>query len=212
MAEGIEVHVAKDGTRSYRASVWSNREGKLLRKSFPSQAAAKIWRSDAKREVRRGPVRAAAAPTLAATIGTWIDGAEAGTIRKRGRGVFAPSTIAAVRQNYTLRLADEFGTQRLDHIRLQDVQEYVDQLDAAGTNASTIEGTILPLRLAYRYARGKGIVHADPTDGLELPQKVIGAPSAAFPRGCRPTPRPRTGTGPSGLGHGDARRPPVAAN
>ena len=119
-------------------------------------------------------MRAAAAPTLAATIGTWIDGAEAGTIRKRGRGLSAPSTIAAVGQNYTLRLADEFGTQRLDHIRLQDVQEYVDQLDAAGTNASTIEGTILPLRLAYRYARGKGIVHADPTDGLELPQKGRG--------------------------------------
>ena len=39
MAEGIELRVAKDGTRTYRASVWSNREGKRIRKSFPLRAA-----------------------------------------------------------------------------------------------------------------------------------------------------------------------------
>ncbi len=33
MAEGIEVRTAKDGTRTYRASVWSNRDGQLIRKS-----------------------------------------------------------------------------------------------------------------------------------------------------------------------------------
>jgi hypothetical protein len=47
MAEGIEVRVARDGTRTYRASVWSNRDEKRICKSFPSQAAAKAWRSDA---------------------------------------------------------------------------------------------------------------------------------------------------------------------
>jgi integrase len=51
------------------------------------------------------------------------------------------------------------------------VQEFVDALDV---NASTIESTVLPLRLAYRYARGRGTVAADPTDGQELPEKGRG--------------------------------------
>ena len=42
MAEGIEVRTAKDGSRTYRASVWSNREGKLIRRSFPTEAAVAV--------------------------------------------------------------------------------------------------------------------------------------------------------------------------
>jgi integrase len=174
MAEGIEVRIAKDGTRTYRASVWSNRERKLIRKSFPSEAAAKTWRHDAATAVKAGRMRAAAAPMLEHAIDAWKTGAEAGTIRTRGRRVFAPSTIRAVEQNYRLRVKEPFGRERLDRITLQDVQEFVDELDARDVNASTIESTILPLRLVYRYARGKGIVYADPTDGLELPEKARG--------------------------------------
>jgi integrase len=119
-------------------------------------------------------MRAAVAPTLAAAVEDWRAGAEAGTIRTRGRRTFAPSTIVAVEQNYRLRIKDTFGGERLDRITLQDVQEFVDELDARAVNPSTIESTILPLRLVYRHARGKGIVHADPTDGLELPEKDRG--------------------------------------
>ena len=31
--------------------------------------------------------------------------------------------------------------------------------------------TVLPLRLVFRWARARGIVAVDPTDGLELPEK-----------------------------------------
>ena len=54
MAEGIEIRIGKDGVRSYRASVWSNRDGKRIRKTFPTMAAAKSWRQDAAGAVRRG--------------------------------------------------------------------------------------------------------------------------------------------------------------
>jgi hypothetical protein len=33
MAEGIEVRTSKDGRKSYRASVWSARDSKLIRKT-----------------------------------------------------------------------------------------------------------------------------------------------------------------------------------
>ena len=110
-------------------------------------------------------MRAAAAPT----IEHWLAGAEARTIRTRGRRTSAPSTIVAVEQNYRLRVRDRFGRDRLDRITLQDVQEFVDELDAAGLNPSTV----LSLRLAYRYARGTAS-SAPPSDGLELPVKARG--------------------------------------
>src|SRR5690349_5919997 len=44
--EGIEVRTAKDGRKSYRASVWSARDQKRIRKTFPTLAAAKAWRQD----------------------------------------------------------------------------------------------------------------------------------------------------------------------
>jgi integrase len=174
MAEGIEVRVGKNGKRTYRASVWSSREGKLLRKSFKREAEAKSWRQDAAGAVRGGRMSATAAPTLHDAVSAWKAGAEAGTVRTRGRGVFSPSTIRAVDQNYRLRLAPLFGTRRLDRITLAEVQELVDELDADGMSASTIETTILPLRLVYRHARAKGVAHADPTHGLQLPHKGRG--------------------------------------
>ena len=33
---------------------------------------------------------------------------------------------------------------------------------------------MLPLRFAYRWARSKGLIAVDPTDGLELPGKLVG--------------------------------------
>lgn len=64
MAEGIEVRVAKDGTRTYRASVWSNGDGKRIRESFSTLAAAKRWRQDASTAVRSGAMRAPKPTTI----------------------------------------------------------------------------------------------------------------------------------------------------
>jgi len=174
MAEGIEIRVAADKTQSYRASVWSNREGKRLRKTFSTMAAGRAWRQEATVAVNSGKLKASKAPTVAEAVTRWLEGAEAGTIRTRARKQFKPSTILQVRYHYRNHIADRWGTKRLDRVDLLDLQEWVDALDAAGTNPSTIEGFVLPLRLAYRWARGRGLVAVDPTDGLELPEKIRG--------------------------------------
>jgi integrase len=92
MAEGIEVRAAKNGTRSYRASVWSNREQRRVRKTFPSLAAARSWRSEAQQAVRSGKLRAATAPLVDTAIEELLAGIDAGTVRTRGRRPFKPST------------------------------------------------------------------------------------------------------------------------
>jgi integrase len=96
---------------------------------------------------------------------------DAGTFRTRSRRPFKPTTRRATEQAYRLRVADRYGRVRIDKLDHLELQEFIDELDAAGTNPSTIEGTILPLRLMYRWARARGIVSIDPTDGLELPEK-----------------------------------------
>lgn len=182
MAEGIEVrHIAAcrslAGGRctcrpTYRASVWSNREQKRIRKSFATEAAAKAWRQDAAGAVRRGEMRAVAAPLLDDALNELLAAMDAGTFRTRGRRPFKPTTRRAAEQTYRLLVASRFGRLRLDRIDHLDLQDFVDELDATGTNPSTIEGTVLPLRLVYRWARARGIVAVDPTDGLELPEKA----------------------------------------
>jgi integrase len=93
------------------------------------------------------------------------------TFRTRSRRPFKPTTRRATEQAYRLRVADRYGRVRIDKLDHLELQEFIDELDAAGTNPSTIEGTILPLRLMFRWARARGIVTVDPTDGLELPEK-----------------------------------------
>src|SRR5215208_3878422 len=49
-------------TPSYEASVYSARDGRKLRQTFPTLAAARAWRHDAAGAVRRGSL--AATPTV----------------------------------------------------------------------------------------------------------------------------------------------------
>jgi integrase len=180
-AEGIEVRHATDcrsrsGGRcsrrpSYRASVWSTRDRKRIRRSFPTEAAAKAWRHDAAGAIRRGELRAINAPRLDDAVTELLAAMDVGTFRTRGRRPFKPTTRRAAEQTYRLRVAHRYGRVRLDRIDHLDLQDFVDELNAAGTNPSTIEGTVLPLRLVFRWARARGIVAVDPTDGLELPEK-----------------------------------------
>jgi hypothetical protein len=179
--KGIEVRHeqscrSRDGGRcscepTDRASVWSQRERKRIRKSCPTRAAAKAWRQDAAGAVCRGLLRAAVAPTLDDALTQLLAAMDAGTFRTRSRRLFKPTTRRATEQAYRLRIADRYGRTRLDRLDHLELQEFVDELDARGTNPSTIEGTVLPLRLLFRWVRARGIVSVDPTDGLELPEK-----------------------------------------
>jgi hypothetical protein len=97
---------------SYRASVWSARERRRLRKSFPSRAAAKAWREDAAGAVRRSELRATPAPVLDDALAQLLAAIDAGTFRTRGRRPSKPSIRRAVEQTYRLLVADRFGRVR----------------------------------------------------------------------------------------------------
>src|SRR5438552_3924219 len=66
---------------SYEAFVYSARDGKKLRKTFSTLAAARTCRADAGSSVRKGVLRAPSTITLRQAWEAWRVGAEDGTIR-----------------------------------------------------------------------------------------------------------------------------------
>src|SRR4051812_47279489 len=130
MAEGIEVRVAKDGTRTYRASVWSNRDAKRIRRSFPTLAAAKAWRQDAAGAVRRGTLKATQPVTLRKAADDWLAGARDGTIRTRTGRAYKGGSIRNYERTLRLHVLPVLGSRKLGNVRRVDVQDLVDELVA----------------------------------------------------------------------------------
>jgi integrase len=154
---------------TYRASVYDKRAGKLIRKSFPSHAAAKTWRQDALVAVRRGELKATPATTVRAATEAWLTGAENGLILNRSGDPYKPSAVRAYRQSLRLRVWPRIGDRRMSDVARSDVQELVDELVAEGLSPSTVQCALLPLRALYRRALVRGEVSINPTTGIALP-------------------------------------------
>lgn len=177
--EGIEIrHTTRCATRAgrrcncsprYRAHVWSEREGKRVRKSFRTLAEAKAWRIDARAAVRAGLLRAPSPRTIEDAALAWLDGAQVGAIRNRSGGPYTPSAIRGYEQALRLRVLPAFEALRISDVDRGDVQGLVDQLMRDGHDASTIRSTLLPLRVLFRRALVRGEVGVNPAIGIELP-------------------------------------------
>ena len=154
---------------SFRASVWAPRERKLIRKTFPTPAAARAWRTDALVALRQGTLRAPVPTTLREAAAEWQAGARSGLVRDRSGRPFKPSTLRSYDKALRIRVLPALGDYRLTDLRRTDVQALVDRLAAQGLAASTIRNTLDPLRAIYRRAAARELVGINPTSGLEVP-------------------------------------------
>src|SRR3954452_14676921 len=166
---------------SYRAEVWSQRDGRKIRKTCRTLAEAKAWRADAMREIRLGTRRAAAPLTVAAAAEAWLKGARAGSIRNRSGDEYKPSSIRGYEEALRIRVLPELGTRRLDTITRSDLQGLVDRLLAEGQHPSTIRNSLMPLRAIFRRTIARGDLAINPTRGLELPAVRGGRDRIAAP-------------------------------
>src|SRR3954447_4145407 len=156
-------------TPSYRAEVWSARDGRKIRKDCRTLAEAKAWRADALGEVRRGTRRASAPLPVAEAAEAWLTGARAGAIRNRSGDEYKPSSIRGYEEALRIRVLPELGSRRLDTITRSDLQGLVDRLLAEGQHPSTIRNSLMPLRAIFRRTIARGDLAINPTRGLELP-------------------------------------------
>jgi len=179
MAEGIVRRhsngcPARAGSRcrcraGYEAFVYSPRDGKKVRKTFPSLAEAKSWRAEAKRAVDLGTLRTPSRKTLAQAAATWLSQAEAGEIRNRSGNTYKPATLRGYRQALDTYVLPALGDRKLNSVTTADLQDFVDRWMAEGQAASTIRNSIKPLQAIYRRARSREGLPVNPTHDLELP-------------------------------------------
>jgi hypothetical protein len=137
---------------AWEAFVYSKRDGKKIRRTFPSYSAARTWREDATKAVRERKLRAPTTITVEQAAEAWLAGAREGLIRPRSGAPYKPSVIRTYTAALGLRVLPRLGHIRLSELTGSDLQDLVDELVAKGLNASTINVTLLPVRAIYRRA------------------------------------------------------------
>lgn len=82
-------------TPTYQAHVFDARSGKRIRKTFPTRAAAKLWRQDAVVAVRSGALEEARPKTTMREAGeAWMDAARAGSSGRAAATSSSPARCA----------------------------------------------------------------------------------------------------------------------
>jgi len=184
MAEGIRKRhskgcSAREGGRcnckaGWEASVYSQRDGRKIYKTFTRRSEASSWRADAKRSLDRGNLRAPNGTTLSEAADAWLLAAERGDIRNRSGRPYKPSTLRGYRRALIERVLPMLGSRRLNSVTTLDLQTLVDDWLAEGQAASTIRNSLKPLQAIYRRARSREGVPVNPTHDLELPMPDSG--------------------------------------
>lgn len=153
----------------YQAQVWSNRDRKVIRKTFPTLNAAKAWRQDASVALRKRTLQAPTQTTVRGAWEAWHAGALEGWVRTRSGDEYKPSALRGYEQAMRNRVLPEIGGVRLTALTRVDLQDLADRWLAKGLDPSTIRNTLMPLRALYRRALSRGEVSLNPTNGIELP-------------------------------------------
>jgi integrase len=158
-----------DCRAGWEAFVFSPRDGKKIRKTFPTFAAAKAWRSDALGGVRRGTVRVSRPTTVRQAAEALVAGMRTGLVRTRSGDIYKPSVVRSYESSLRLHILPDLGGLKLQDVQRRDVQHLADELLSAGHNSSTIRNALMPLRVIYRRALEDGDVAVSPCIGLRLP-------------------------------------------
>jgi integrase len=167
---------------AYRATVYSRRDGKLIRRTFSgkgSLSAAKGWRVDAQGGLRRGTLSAPTRRTLCEAAEDWLDKAERGEVLSRHRRPYKPSSLRGYRADFKRYVFPDLGAARLSDLTADDFQALVERLIGSGLSGSKVRNVLVPCQALYRYHRRQVLV--DPTDGLDLPEGGARRKRAASP-------------------------------
>jgi integrase len=154
---------------TYEAWVYSKRDRKKIRRSFPTQAAARGWRTDAQKAVKDKRLRAPSSRTLRQEVDDWLVGVREGRILNKRAQRYKPAVVRSYEAALRLRVLPALGDRKLADIDLADLLELKEQLQGEGHSGSTIRNSFVPLQALYRRARRNGVVSVNPTIDLDLP-------------------------------------------
>jgi integrase len=154
---------------TFRASVYDRRTKRTIKRSFPTEAAARRWRDDARVDIRRGRLMGAAPITVRAAGDALIEGMRAGSVLTRSGDRYKPASIRGYERSLRDYIHPDLGGVRLGELHRNQVQDLVERIAASGAAPSTLRNAIMPLRVMCRRARSRGQMPFNPVDGVELP-------------------------------------------
>jgi integrase len=188
----------RDGGRcscsaGYEASVYDAGSGRKIRRTFPTLAAARSWRSDADQGVRRGTLQAAESATVAQAADDLLAGMEDGAVRTRSGDPYKPSVVRSYRAALDLYVRPALGGMRLADVKRRHVQRLAERLVGDGLSPSSVRNALMPLRVIYRRALRDDVVAVNPCENLDLPanrerrDRIVDAEAAAALVAALPT-------------------------
>lgn len=181
MAEGIRRRHSK-GCRSregrrcncnagWEASVYLSREGKRKTRTFQQKAEAKSWRAEAIRSAIRDVRASSPTPSLslADALRTYIAGMQDGSIRPKGRERYKPNTTRSYERAVRVHIEDSsIAGVKVSELRRRDLQDFADELHAAGLSAGSIRNVLNPIQSYYRRALDRDELSYNPSERIDL--------------------------------------------
>jgi len=101
---------------AYQAQVWSPRDRKTIRKTFPTLPEARAWRQETHVALRTGTFGTPSAISVGEAAAEWLERADAGLIRTRSGDPYKPAALRAYRHALDCRILPRFGDKRLNAI------------------------------------------------------------------------------------------------
>jgi integrase len=154
---------------TFEAFVYSKRDKRKIRKSFPTQAAAKGWRLDAMKDVKDRKLRAVKARTLRQEVDEWLAGANNGSILNRQERRYKPGALRIYERSLRLRVLPELGHLKLTDIARADLLRLKERMQGEGCSASVIRNAFVPLQAVLRRALDHERITVNPARDLKLP-------------------------------------------
>lgn len=155
---------------TFQATVYSARDRKRIRKTFPTEKQAVLWRGEIRAAVEQGKIRAPSSTTFADAAAALLAGMKDNTIENRSGRPYKPSTVRRYELALNLHLLPELGAMKLASIDRQRVKRLVADWKRAGMCASSIRNNLDPLRVIFREAIEDERITIDPVAGMKLPQ------------------------------------------
>lgn len=182
MAEGLRKRHSK-GCRSreggrcncnagWEASVYLAREGKRIARTFRSSAEAKSWRADALRGADRAARQSTSAnsQTLADALRSYVAGMQDGSIRPKRRERYKPNTTRSYERALRVYIEPSaISAIKLSELRRRDLQDFADELHAAGLSGGTISNVLNPIQAYFRRAIDRDELTYNPSERIDLP-------------------------------------------
>jgi integrase len=153
------------------ARVWDPRVKKHHNRTFPTEAAAKGWQRDARKEVDDGGLEAGAKKrTVREAAEAFIASLNDGTALRHDGAAYKPKVSRGYEQALRARIIPELGHLKLADVQREHVKRLIQTMQREGVAASTIRNALMPLRVIFRDAIDSKEVRSNPCERIRLPK------------------------------------------